>query len=479
MSQLTASTATSIPAPAPADGLLARIRNSHWLPLPVLLTGTCLIVLDFFIVNVAMPSMQRDLHAGASTIEWVVAGYGLTFAVFLLAAGRLGDRFGRRRMFSTGIGLFTAASLACGPAPTPAALVIARLGQGVAGAMIAPTVLAFIGILYDGADRARAIGLYATVMGVAAAGGQLIGGVLLHLDVAGLGWRTVFLINVPIGIAALALVKSCLPDGAGSGRARVDVVGLMLATAALTALVFPLIDGRAHGWPLWSYVSLAASPLLGADFLWWQRRLVRRGVVPTVDPSWFRERSFGVGLLTQLGFWTGQASYFLVLALYLQFGRGLSALESGLVFSILALAYLIASIEAPVLVRRFGRSVIVAGAVSLAAGHVAVLLAVMDGHGSTLAMTPGLLLAGAGMGLCLAPITTIVLTRVEPTRAGVVGGLLSTTQQVGNAIGVAVIGVVFFNGLAHGYAHAFELSTAVLAALLVAVAASARSLPTR
>jgi MFS family permease len=182
-------------------------------------------------------------------------------------------------------------------------------------------------------------------------------------------------------------------------------------------------------------------------------------------------------MLTQLGFWSGQASYFLVLALYLQFGRGLSALTSGLVFSILAIAYLVASMEAPMLVRRFGRNVIVAGAIALATGHVAVMLAVELAHGSTLAMTPGLLLAGAGMGLCLAPITTIVLSTIEPARAGVVGGLLSTMQQVGNAIGVAVIGVVFFNSLTHGYAHAFELSTAILAGLLGLVAASASCLP--
>src|SRR4051794_36741739 len=170
-----------------------------WLPLPVLLAGTFLIVLDFFIVNVAMASMQRDLHAGATAVEWVVAGYGLTFAVFLLAAGRLGDRIGRRRMFACGVGLFTVASLLCGVAPSASLLVEARLLQGVGGAMISPSVLALIGTLYAGADRARAIGLYATVMGLAAAGGQLVGGVLLQVDVLALGWRTVFLINVPVG----------------------------------------------------------------------------------------------------------------------------------------------------------------------------------------------------------------------------------------------------------------------------------------
>jgi len=442
--------------------------------LPVLLAGTCLIVLDFFIVNVAMASMQRDLHAGATAVEWVVAGYGLTFAVFLLAAGQLGDRVGRRRMFATGVAVFTVASLGCGIAPSPEVLVLARLVQGVGGAMISPSVLALIGTLYAGADRARAIGIYATVMGLAAAGGQLIGGVLLHLDVAGLGWRTVFLINVPVGVAALVVVRRVVPESRAEVVARVDVVGLVLATAALTALVLPLVDGRAHGWPTWSIVSLVLAPVLLAGFVWWQRRAARRQRVPLVDLSWFRSRVFSVGMLTQLAFWTGQASYFLVLALYLQLGRGLSAMQSGFVFSILAAAYLVASMKAASLVARWGRSVVVAGASLLAAGHVATLLAVELAHGEIAALAPGLLLAGAGMGLCLAPITTLVLSGVDPQRAGAVSGLLSTMQQVGNAIGVAVIGVLFFG---RSYVTGFEISTAALAVLLLGVAGCARCLP--
>src|SRR3954447_20229420 len=227
-------------------------RGSKWLPLPALLAGTCPIVLDFFIVNVAMPSMQRELDAGPTAVEWVVAGYGLTFAVFLLAAGRLGDRIGRRRMFAAGIAVFTAASLLCGIAPSASVLVEARLLQGVGGAMISPSVLALIGTLYAGADRARAIGIYATVMGLAAAGGQLVGGVLLQVDAFGLGWRTVFLINVPVGMAVLVVVRRWVPESHADTAARIDLVGLALATTALTALVLPLVDGRAHGWPLWS-----------------------------------------------------------------------------------------------------------------------------------------------------------------------------------------------------------------------------------
>jgi EmrB/QacA subfamily drug resistance transporter len=463
----------NVSLPAPRRGA----RTSQWLPLAVLLAGTTLIVLDFFIVNVALPSIQSDLHAGPSAVEWVVAGYGLTFAVFLLAAGRLGDRGGRRRMFAGGVGVFTAASLLCGIAPSAEVLVAARLLQGVGGAMISPSVLALIGTLYAGAARARAIGIYATVMGLAAAGGQLVGGLLLQADVAGLGWRAVFLINVPIGVGALAVVRRVVPESRSHATARVDVVGLGLATLALTALVLPLVDGRQHGWPAWSLASLAAAPLLLGGFVWWQRRLARRRGAALVDPAWFRDRRFRIGLVTQLAFWSGQASYFLVLALYLQVGRGLSALQSGLVFTILAAAYLFASMRAPALGARSGRGVVVAGAVTLATGHLATLVAVVAAHAAVAALVPGLLLTGAGMGLCLAPITSIVLATVDGQHAGAASGLLSTMQQVGGAVGVALIGVVFFGALPGGYAHAFAVSEGALALLSVGVAACARCLP--
>jgi predicted MFS family arabinose efflux permease len=303
--------------------------------------------------------------------------------------------------------------------------------------------------------------------------------VLLQLDVLGLGWRTVFLINVPVGVAALLVVGRIVPESKASVATRIDVVGILLATAALTALVLPLVDGRAHGWPLWSLLSLAASPVLFADFVLWQRRLVRRGGSPLIDPAWFGDRTFAVGMATQLAFWAGQASYFLVLALYLQLGRGLSAMDAGLVFSILAFTYLVASVRAPALVARFGRGVVIEGALVLAAGHVATAVAVSSYGGSVVALVPGLLLVGAGMGLCLAPITAIVLANVDPQRAGAVSGLLSTMQQVGNCLGVAVIGVLFFGTVGHGYGDAFTLSTVALAVLLVGVAGCARCLPAK
>ena len=455
-----------------------RTRRS---PLPVLLAGTFLIVLDFFVVNVALPPMQADLQASTTALEWVVAGYGLTFAVLLLAAGRLGDRFGRRRVFALGIGLFTLSSVVCGFAPDVTTLVAARLVQGAAAALISPTVLAIIGVVYAGVERARAISLYATVMGVAAAGAQLVGGALVTADVAGLGWRSVFLINLPIGLAALLATPRLVPESRAERPGRMDPAGLALVTLGLTALVLPLLEGRQQGWPLWTWATLAAAPLLLGAFALRQLSLARRGQQPLLDPRLFRSRGFSAGLTAQLALWCGQASYFVVLALFLQQGRGLSPLRAGLVFTIMAATYLVASTWSARLTARFGRLVVTGGAVLLAAGHLGLLAAtVADGvGGSVFALAPGLALTGAGMGLCIPALTAIILGSADPDQAGAVSGTLSTVQQVGNAVGVAVIGLVFFPALSNGYANAFELSVAALAGLLTALALLTALLPRR
>jgi predicted MFS family arabinose efflux permease len=310
--------------------------------------------------------------------------------------------------------------------------------------------------------------------GIAAATGPALGGLLVD----SFGWRAVFLVNVPVGVAVLAVLSRALPESRSPVAAPIHPVGLGLATLALTALVLPLVDGRQQGWPLWAWLSLGLSPLLLTGFVLEQRRLVRRGSAPLVDPAWFRDRAFRVGMTTQFGFWCGQASYFLVLALWLQGGRGLSALESGLVFSVLAAAYLAASLRAPTLLVRYGRAVVVCGALTMAAGHAATVLALAAG-GRLGAVIPALLLTGTGMGLCLAPITATVLASVDAQRAGAVSGLLSTLQQVGNAVGVAVVGLVFFGTADGGYGRGFELSSLLLAGLLAAVAACAHRLPGR
>jgi EmrB/QacA subfamily drug resistance transporter len=455
------------------------VASRRWLPLPVVLAGTFMVVLDFFIVNVALPSIQPDLHASDGAVEWVVAGYALTSAIFTISGGRLGDRLGHRRAFGFGLALFTVASAACGAAATPTQLVVARLVQGVAGALITPNVLSIIGVLYTGPDRLRALSAYGTSLGFAAVGGQLIGGALIALDPAGLGWRTCFLINVPIGVVALVLTPRLVPASGRHTRSRTDLTGTLLATAALTAIVLPLVEGRQHGWATWTWISLAAAPLILVAFVAQQRRLAARGGSPLVDLSVFGARSFSAGLVTQLCFWAGQASFFVVLALYLQQGRDLHPLPAGLVFTILALSYVVASSFAPGLSARHGRRVIAAGALILASGHALLFEAVAEvGVGGSLALlAPGLLLVGAGMGLVLAPLAGTILQTLEPERAGTASGLLTTVQNVGNALGVAVTGVIFFGALHGGYAHAFELAAAELALLLLAVAALTRLLP--
>jgi EmrB/QacA subfamily drug resistance transporter len=464
---------------APRISRLSRARASRWATLPVVLAGTFMVVLDFFIVNVALPSMQRDLHASAGAIEWVVAGYALTSAVFLITAARLGDQIGRRLVFSLGLGLFTLSSAACGIAGSPTVLVLARLAQGAGAALLMPNVLSIIGLSYTGPDLSRALGAYGLVMGLAAACGQLIGGALVQANIAGLGWRSCFLINLPIGAIALALAPQLVSESRAEQRSRLDLVGTTLLTAGLTAIVLPLVEGRQHGWPAWTWISLASAPLILLGFASHQRRLQRRGGVPLLAPTLFRARSFSVGLLTQLAFWCGQASFFLVLALYLQQGRGLTALDAGLVFTILAIAYVATSSRAPELTERYGRRLLAIGALVLAAGHGLLLAAVAEAGvgGSVVLLAPGLLLIGAGMGLLIVPLTTTIMSGVDAQHAGAASGALTTMQNVGAALGVAITGVIFFGALHGGYAHALELSLAQLAALLLAVAGLTRLLP--
>jgi EmrB/QacA subfamily drug resistance transporter len=446
------------------------------LALPVVLTGTFMVVLDFFIVNVALPAMQSGLHASTAAIEWVVAGYALTTAVLLITGGRLGDRYGRRRAFSTGLGLFTLASLLCGIAPSASALVAARLLQGAGGALLMPNVLAIINVSYAGADRARALSFYGLTMGIAAVGGQLLGGALIALDPAGVGWRACFLVNVPVGALALAAAPRVVPESRAPGAPALDLAGAVLATAALTAVVLPLVQGRSAGWPAWTWITLALAPVMFAVFLAQQRGRADRGLTCLIEPGLASIAPLRRGLLAHLAFWSGQASYFMVLALYLQQGRGLTPLHAGLVFTILAASYLLASMVSGGLAIRYGRRLLAAAALTLAAGHGLVLAAV-QAHGSVLSLAPGLLLAGAGMGFAITPLTTILLSTAPPEHAGGASGLLSTVQQVGAALGVAVIGAIFFGAVHAGVAHAFALSLGALVVLLLGLTGLSRLLP--
>jgi EmrB/QacA subfamily drug resistance transporter len=445
----------------------------------VVLAGAFMITLDFFIVNVAIPTTQAELHASAGEVQWIVAGYALAIAAGVITAGRLGDLYGRRRMYAIGLGLFTVASLACGVAGTAGELVTARVLQGIAAAILTPQVLAIIATAFTGRALVRAFTAYGLTLGVAAVFGQLIGGSLIAADVLGSGWRACFLINLPIGIVALVLVPRVIPRTVSTGTARLDLAGMGLVTAALVATVLPLIQGQAQGWPLWTYGSFALAAALFAAFIAYQRWLARRGGAPLIDLSIFASRGFSIGMATQFTFWIGQASFFLTLALFLQEGRGLSALHSGLVFTAIGAGYLVTSTSAGWIAARVGRQTVAVGTGIMAVGLAGMLIAVreMGATGSVNWLIPGLIVDGLGMGMALSPLAATALSFVPTRHAGAGSGVLSTGMQVGGAVGVALIGVVFYRAIGHGIPAAFQAGLVFLIIVELAAAALVQFLP--
>jgi EmrB/QacA subfamily drug resistance transporter len=471
---------TTAPATPAADAAAEPPTPPRGL-LPVVLTATFMTALDFFIVNVAIPSMQTRLGAGAASIQWIVAGFGLALAAGLITAGRIGDILGRRRVFGYGLALFTLSSAACGLAPDTGFLIAARVVQGLSAALMGPQVLVILQTAYQGAARAKAFAMYGLTMGIGAVFGQLIGGVLIKADLFGLDWRTCFLINLPVGLVTLLLVPRAVPESRAPSRPRLDNTGVALVTAALVTLILPLIQGRSQGWPEWTWACLALSAVLFAVFARHQYRLGARNGSPLVHTALFRERAFSVGMLAQLTFWLGQGSFFLVLALYLQQGRGLDALASGVVFMAIGAGYMVTSMTAHLLAARWGGQVLAVGAVLMALGLGLLRLAADDigsggGTAAVLWLVPGLIVDGLGMGLVIAPLTGTVLSRVSPQLAGSASGVLATVQQVGGALGIALIGIVFYD-TAGGVPKGFEQSLAVLAAVELLLAGLVQLLP--
>jgi EmrB/QacA subfamily drug resistance transporter len=418
--------------------------------------------------------MQTDLHAGASSVEMIVAGYALALASGMVVSGRLGDVYGARRMFAIGLALFTLTSAICGLAPNVGVLIAARIAQGASAALLVPQVLAIIRTAYRPEQLPRAFTAYGLTMGLAAVGGQLIGGLLI----AGhLGWQACFLINVPVGVVALALIGPFVPESRTQPFGKIDGDGAVLATVGLAALVLPLIEGREHGWPAWTWLCFAGSVALLGAFAAHQRHRVRIGRQPLVDPALRREPRFVLGVITSFAFYAGMASFFLVLALYLQQGRGLSALDAGLVFAVLGAGYMATSMAAAPIRSRLGRHMLPVGALTMAAGLAVIRLTVGEiGSGGHVAeLLPGLALDGIGMGIVTAPLTGVVLAGVSARYAGVASGVQSTMLQLGNAVGVALIGIVFYETIGSvptpaSVADGFGTSVAWLAGLSVVVA---------
>lgn len=432
------------------------------------LLGAALPLVDFFIVNVALPDMGRDLGAGEATLELVVAGYGVAYAVLLVLGGRIGDLFGRRTLFLAGMAAFGLTSLACGLAPTAGVLVAARIAQGAAAAFMLPQVLATIQSTTAGARRAKAMSLYGATAGLSMVAGQILGGVLVSADVAGLGWRTIFLVNVPVAAAGLLCAVRSVPETRSAAPAPVDVPGTALLAVGLVALLLPLTEGRAAGWPLWTWVLLALFPCAAAAFLAVERRADRAGRTPLVPPSLFRIVSLRRGLLILVPFSVGFGGFMFVMAVALQQGLRMGPVEAGLSLTPAAVAFFFGSLAGPRLVRRFGSPVVTAGALLQALGLGVVVVTVHAGWPDldVLSLAPGMVLTGLGQSFQLPVVLRIVLSEIPAERAGVGGGVMSTTQQAALALGVATLGTLFLS-----LAPSAGMGTALATTLLVQIGA--------
>jgi MFS family permease len=452
------------------------------LGLVTILLGASLPMVDFFIVNVALPTIDTTLHASPATLELVVAGYGIAYAVLLVLGGRLGDAFGRRRMFLIGLASFTIASLACGLAPTPMTLVLARVVQGAAAAMTQPQVLSTIQATTGGTRRSRAIGLYAAVGGISATVGQVLGGLLVSANIDGLSWRPIFLVNVPIGIVALLLAMRAMPNTRSSQPAGVDNLGTGLFGLTLLALMVPLTEGSSLGWPVWTWLLLAAVPVLAAGFVVVERRVERAGRVPLLPPSIMRMPSMRRGLPVAVPFFLAFGGFMFCYAVTLQDGIGLGALESGIALAPMSVGFFASSLLSGRLVARLGARAVSVGAILQAVGIGAVIVGTLIGwpHLTIVDLTPGMLIAGIGQGFTMTTLVRLIVGSVPVERAGVGSGVMVTAQQSSLALGVATLGTLF-TGLAAvpawGMRDAFVLVLSVMAAIAVLIAIAGRRLP--
>jgi EmrB/QacA subfamily drug resistance transporter len=416
-------------------------------------------LLDGTVVNVAAPTIHRDLHASSTALQWIIGGYALALAVGLLTGGRLGDLFGRRRMFLIGVIGFTAASTACGLAPTSGLLVAARLVQGLAGAMMIPQGLGVIREVFPPEELPKAFGLFGPVMGSAAMVGPIIGGGLVSLNLFGGGWRPVFLINVPLGLLGAAGAARLLPRSDVRHAKSLDLTGAVLAAVASLAIVYPLIQGRALGWPAWTYAAMGTSAVLFAVLGVHLRRRQRRGRDPLVAPSIFSHRGYSAGALVLMLYFGGMIGSVLAITLFLQLGEGFSAIHAGLTLAPFAFGTALgAPVAGTAMTRIPGRVLIQAGAtVALAANAALAIILGLTAHVTTLGLLVPLLVNGVGMGLFIVPVFDIIIAAVSDAETGSASGVLNAIQQLGAAVGVAVLGTIFFSVLRHeGFAQALH-----------------------
>ncbi len=460
-----------------ADATVDAGLPGRWIAMGAILIASFMNLIDVTIVNVAIPSLQSAFAATDSQIEWVVAVYILTFALLLLPMGRLGDVIGRRRMFIAGIVVFTVASALCGLAGSVTGLVVSRVLQGVGGAMMIPQTLALVPVLFPPHERGKAFALFGISAGLASVTGPILGGTLIGADLFGLGWRPIFLVNVPFGILAVLATLRYVPNLAGARELRLDFGGVALAALALLLFLFPLIEGRQIGWPWWCFAMMAAALPVAWAFLRWERARAAAGAAQLLPASLLGNRNYMIGcglVMLQFG---GMPGLFFTLAITLQVGYGLSALDSGLTTVPFPVGVMLASTLSGRLGSRWPRERIAVGGVLLALGMIALRFGVPVGGAdlSRWALMPGLLIAGLGLGTAVSPLFQTVLSNVEGRDTGSASGAVQAFQQVGGALGLAVVGEMFFSramglvrtGTPQAEAFADGLRFALLAVIVV------------
>jgi EmrB/QacA subfamily drug resistance transporter len=453
----------------------------RWLILFVILAAECMDLLDATIVNVASPSIRLDLHATSTQLQWIVGGYALAFSVGLVTGGRLGDIFGRRRLFILGAAGFTAASMACGFASSPTMLIAFRLAQGAFGALMIPQGLGVIKEVFSAEELPKAFAIWGPVMGLAAVFGPIVGGALVSGDLFGTEWRSIFFVNLPLGLAGMLGAYLVMPESRSPRKLTVDFGGAALFTVAAVLLVYPLIQGREAGWPAWAFASMAVSAVAFVGFAFYERRRQARGGDPLVVPSVFSKPGYVGGSMIILVLFSGMAGVLLIPTLYFQIALHYSPIHSGLTLVPWAIGTSIgAGLSGGWLGPKYGRPVIQGGAVVLFGG-IAWMVAAIHSNGASLTswdLAPAEFLLGVGIGLLIAPLFSIILAAVSNEEVGSASGVLNAIQQLGSAVGVAVIGTVFFSVLKHsGFQHATERSLWVVAGLSVLLLALTPVLP--
>ncbi|MFC3744012.1 MFS transporter [Paractinoplanes deccanensis] len=443
----------------------------RWVALFVILAVEVMDLLDALVTNIAGPAIRDEVGGTYSLIQWLGAAYTLAMAIGLLTGGRLGDIFGRRRMFLIGATGFTLASLACGLAQSPAQLITARAVQGLFGAVMLPQGLGMIKQMFSPAEQAKAFGAFGPVMGLSSVGGPILAGWLVDADYFGAGWRMIFFINLPLGLFAILGAVRWLPEFRSAQAPRLDWLGVVLAAAGAFLLLYPLVQGRELDWPVWCFALLALGVVTFGLFSLYEARRERRGQDPLVTPSLFRKRAFSGGLAVGLVFFAALIGTGLIFTFYFQIGLGYSPLKAGLTTLPQALGTVAGFVAAGAgLAERYGRRLLQLGTVIMIVGTAAFALTIrLAGADITpYPLIPALVLVGAGMGLAMAPFFNIVLAGVDDEETGSASGALTSVQQLGGAFGIAVLGTIFFAILPGQVASHVDSSAAELRTVLTA-----------